>query len=39
LWAGVVPSLGNLWILGSAHDRTLAIHMSAGADARLVSSF
>jgi hypothetical protein len=39
LWAGVVPSSGNLWILGSVHDRTLAIHMTAGADARLVSSF
>jgi hypothetical protein len=39
LWAGVVPSSGNLWILGSVHDGTLAIHMTAGADARLVSSF
>ena len=41
LWAGVVPSSGNLWILGSVHDGTLAIHMTTGtrADSSLVSSF
>jgi hypothetical protein len=39
LWAGVAPSPGNLWILGSAHDETLAIHMTTGADSSLVSSF
>ena len=39
LWAGVAPSPGNLWILGSVHDGSLAIHMAAGADSRLVSSF
>src|ERR1700747_3687633 len=26
LWAGVVPAPGDVWILGSAHDGTLAIH-------------
>lgn len=39
LWAGVVPSPGNLWILGSVHDGSLAIHMTTGADSSLVSSF
>ena len=39
LWAGVVPSSGNLWILGSVHDGTLAIHMRKGADSSLVSRF
>jgi hypothetical protein len=39
LWAGVVPSPGDLWILGSVHDGTLAIHMTAGADSRFASSF
>jgi hypothetical protein len=39
LWAGVVPSPGNVWILGSAHDGTLAIHMTTGADSSLVSGF
>src|SRR6202140_5747664 len=39
LWTGVVPSSGNLWILGSAHDRSLAIHMTTGGDSSLVSSF
>jgi hypothetical protein len=39
LWAGVVPSPGNLWILGSVHDGTLAIHMTTGADSSLVSKF
>jgi hypothetical protein len=39
LWAGVVPSPGNLWILGSVHDETLAIHTTTGADSSLVSSF
>jgi hypothetical protein len=39
LWAGVVPSPGNLWILGSVHDGTLAIDMTTGADSSLASSF
>ena len=39
LWAGVTPSPGNLWILGSMHDGSLAIHMTTGADSSLVSSF
>lgn len=39
LWAGVVPSSGNLWILGSVHDGTLAIHMTTGTDSSLISSF
>jgi hypothetical protein len=39
LWAGVVPSQGDLWILGSVHDGTLAIHMTAGADSSFASSF
>ncbi|HSY90163.1 MAG TPA: hypothetical protein VK812_02265 [Candidatus Binatus sp.] len=39
LWAGVAPSPGNLWILGSVHDGTLAMHMTTGLDSSLVSSF
>jgi hypothetical protein len=39
LWAGVASSPGDLWILGSVHDGSLAIHMTAGADSSLVSSF
>lgn len=39
LWAGVVLSPGDVWILGSVHDGSLAIHMTTGADSRLVSSF
>jgi hypothetical protein len=39
LWAGVVPSSGNVWILGSGHDGSLAMHMTMGADSSLVSSF
>jgi hypothetical protein len=39
LWAGVVPALGDVWILGSVHDGTLAIHMTPGADSSLVSRF
>jgi hypothetical protein len=39
LWAGVVPSPGNVWILGSGHDGTLAIHMATGTDSDFVSSF
>jgi len=39
LWTGVVSSTGNVWILGSAHDKTLAIHMTTTADSNLVSSF
>jgi len=39
LWAGVAPSPGNLWILGSVHDGTLAMHITRGEDPSLVSSF
>jgi hypothetical protein len=39
LWAGVVPSPGNVWLLGSGHDEALAIHMTTGTDSSLVSSF
>ena len=39
LWAGAVPSPGNVWILGSVHDGTLAIHMTTGTDSSLASSF
>jgi hypothetical protein len=39
LWAGVVPSPGDVWILGSVRDGSLAIHMTTGADSSLVSSF
>jgi hypothetical protein len=39
LWAGVVSSPGDVWILGSVHDGTLAIHMTTGEDSRLVSRF
>jgi hypothetical protein len=39
LWAGVVPAPGDVWILGSVHDGTLAIHMTAGADSSLASRF
>jgi hypothetical protein len=39
LWAGVVPSPGNFWILGSVNDGTLAIHMTTGADSSLASRF
>ena len=39
LWAGVAPSVGNVWILGSVHDGTLAMHMTTGPDSSLVSSF
>ena len=39
LWAGVVSSAGDVWILGSAHDRGLAIHMTTEADSDLLSSF
>jgi hypothetical protein len=38
LWAGVVPSSDNLWILGSVHDGTLAVHMTTGADSSFASS-
>jgi len=30
LWAGVVPAPGDVWILGSVHDGSLAIHMTTG---------
>jgi hypothetical protein len=39
LWAGVIPSPGNLWIFGSVNDGTLAIHMTTAADSSLVSRF
>jgi hypothetical protein len=39
LWAGVVPSPGNVWILGSGHDGTLALHMTTAGNSGLVSSF
>ncbi len=39
LWTGVVSSPGDVWILGSVHDGSLAIHMTKGADSSLVSSF
>jgi hypothetical protein len=39
LWAGVAPSPGDVWILGSVHDGTLAMHMTTGTDSSLVSSF
>jgi hypothetical protein len=39
LWAGVAPSSGNLWILGSVYDGTLAIHMTTAGDSSLVSNF
>jgi hypothetical protein len=39
LWAGVVPSPGNVWILGSGHDRSLAIHVTTRTDSNLVSRF
>ena len=39
LWAGVVSSPRDMWILGSVHDGSLAIHMTKGADSSLVSSF
>src|ERR1700733_11303081 len=39
LWAGVAPSLGNVWIVGSGHDGALAIHMTTASDSSLVSSF
>jgi hypothetical protein len=39
LWAGVVSSPGDVWILGSVHDGSLAMHMTTGADSSLVSKF
>jgi len=39
LWTGVVSSPGDVWILGSVHDGSLALHMTSGADSSLVSSF
>jgi len=39
LWAGVVSSPGDVWILGSVHDGSLAIHMTTEADSSSVSSF
>ena len=39
LWAGVVSSPGDVWILGSRHDETLVLHMTTGENSGLVSSF
>ena len=39
LWTGVVSSSGDVWILGSVHDGSLALHMAKRADSSLVSSF
>jgi hypothetical protein len=39
LWTGVVSSPGDVWLLGSVHAESLAIHMTTGADSSLVSSF
>jgi hypothetical protein len=39
LWSGVVSSPGDVWILGSVHNGSLAIHITKGADSSLVSSF
>jgi hypothetical protein len=39
LWAGVAPTPGDVWILGSVHDGSLAMHMTTGADSSLASSF
>jgi hypothetical protein len=39
LWAGVVPSPGNVWLLGSGHDEALAMHMTTATDSSLVSTF
>jgi hypothetical protein len=39
LWTGVVSSPGNVWILGSGHDESLAIHATTRTDSNLVSSF
>jgi len=39
LWAGVAPSPGNIWILGSGQEGTLAIHTAPGGDSSFASSF
>ncbi len=39
LWAGVVSSPGDVWILGSRHDETLVLHMTTGENSGLISSF
>jgi len=39
LWTGVVSSPSDVWILGSVHDGSLALHMTKEADSSLVSSF
>ena len=39
LWAGVVSSPGDVWLLGSVHAGSLAIHMTTGADSSLISNF
>ena len=32
LWTGVASSPGDVWILGSVHDGSLALHMTTGVD-------
>jgi hypothetical protein len=39
LWAGVVSSPGDVWLLGSAHAGSLAMHMTTAADSNLISNF
>ena len=39
LWAGVVSSPGDVWLLGSAHAGSLAMHMTTAADSSLISNF
>src|SRR6202045_4331799 len=39
LWAGVVSSPGDVWLLGSAHAGSLALHMTTAADSSLISNF
>jgi hypothetical protein len=39
LWTGVASSPGDVWILGSVQDGSLALHMAKRADSGLVSSF
>ena len=39
LWAGVVSSPGDVWLLGSVRAGSLAIHMTTGADSSLISNF
>jgi hypothetical protein len=39
LWAGVVSSPGDVWLLGSAHAGSLAMHITTAADSNLISNF